>query len=80
MKKQFLVLVTLLLSLNLVAQNWDYIQTSGEYYYGVGYGENEKEASERAMAELIGMIASHVSSEFNYIMLNEENNGKCSAA
>ena len=76
MRKQFLVLVTLLLPLNLVAQNWDYIQTSGEYYYGVGYGENEKEASERAMAELIGMIASHVSSEFNYIMLNEENNGK----
>ncbi len=76
MKKQILTITLLLLPLGMTAQNWDYIRDSGEYYYGVGHGETERDASERAMAELVGMIASHVSSEFNYLMLQENENGK----
>ena len=60
----------------MTAQNWDYIRESGEYYYGVGHGINEQEASERAMADLIGMIATNVSSEFQYLMDEKNENGK----
>jgi|GEM_PF-6226153 hypothetical protein len=51
-------------SLCASAQNWDHIQHSGEYYYGVGRGATREEATKRAMAELIEMIATHVSNEF----------------
>lgn len=51
-------------SLCTSAQNWDYIQHSGEYYYGVGRGATREEATKRAMAELAEMIATHVSNEF----------------
>lgn len=47
------------------AQNWDYIRTSGEYYYGVGTGANEAEADKAALSDLVQMIATHVSSGFN---------------
>ena len=59
----------------VMAQNWDYIRDSGEYYYGVGHGSNEEEASERAMADLISMIATNVSSEFQYLMDEKNTNG-----
>ena len=65
-----------MLPIALMAQNWDYIRESGEYYYGVGYGTNEQEASERAMADLIGMIATNVSTDFQYLMDETNNNGK----
>lgn len=32
------------------ALNWDEISTSGDYYFGVGHGKNEAEASEQAKA------------------------------
>ncbi len=56
MKKQILAMLLLLLPLGMTAQNWDYIRTSGEYYYGVGHGQTEVEASEQAMADLVSMI------------------------
>lgn len=65
-----------MLPIALMGQNWDYIRESGEYYYGVGYGTNEQEASERAMADLIGMIATNVSTDFQYLMDETNNNGK----
>lgn len=68
--------ILLLLPAVVMAQNWDYIRESGEYYYGVGYGTNEQEASERAMADLIGMIATNVSTDFQYLMDETNNNGK----
>lgn len=49
------------------AQNWDYIQTSGEYYFGVGKGATEDEADKAALASLSGQIATHVSSDFQEI-------------
>ena len=57
------------------AQNWDYIRTSGEYYYGVGTAETEAEASELAMADLVSMIATSVSSEFIGIEDDTNTNG-----
>lgn len=68
--------ILLLLPAVVMAQNWDYIRESGEYYYGVGYGTNEQEASERAMADLIGMIATNVSTDFQYLMDETNNNGR----
>ena len=68
--------ILLMLPVVMTAQNWDYIRESGEYYYGVGHGTNEQEASERAMADLIGMIATNVSSEFQYLMDEKNENGK----
>lgn len=49
------------------AQNWDYIRTSGEYYYGVGTGATEAEADQAALADLTSQIATHVSSDFTQI-------------
>lgn len=72
MKKQILAILLLLLPLGMTAQNWDYIRTSGEYYYGVGHGQTEVEASEQAMADLVSMIATNVSSEF--LGLEDETN------
>lgn len=72
MKKQILAMLLLLLPLGMTAQNWDYIRTSGEYYYGVGHGQTEVEASEQAMADLVSMIATNVSSEF--LGLEDETN------
>ena len=48
----------------LEAQNWDYIRTSGEYYYGSGTGKTEAEAYKAALNDLVQMIATHVSSDF----------------
>ena len=48
----------------LKAQNWDYIRTSGEYYYGSGTGKTEAEADKAALNDLVQMIATHVSSDF----------------
>ena len=46
------------------ALNWDEISTSGDYYFGVGHGKNEAEASEQAKAQIAGSIVSHVSNTF----------------
>ena len=73
----FLTAIALLLaSLAGQAQNWDNIRSSGEYYYGVGVGATEAEASEVAMADLVSMIATHVSSEFVGIEDESNTNGK----
>ena len=57
------------------AQNWNAIKNSGEYYYGVGYGKTEAEASEEAMADLVSMIATTVSSEFSGLEEETNDNG-----
>ena len=73
MNKTFLtILCTLLcmLPLGTMAENWDLIRSSGQYYYGMGSGATEEEATEHAMGELTRSIVSHVSSDFQ--MLNNE--------
>ncbi len=56
----------------LMAQNWDYIRSSGEYYYGMGTGKTETEADKIALNDLVQMIATHVSSDFQ--MQTDETN------
>ena len=75
MRKLLLGILTML-PVMVMGQNWDYIRDSGEFYYGVGHGTNEQEASERAMADLVGMIATNVSSEFQYLMDEKNDNGE----
>lgn len=70
MKKTFLFIL-LFLPLGLMAQSWDYISTSKEYYYGVGHGTDTVTATRMAMTELAGMISTTVDSEFTG--LEEEN-------
>ena len=66
MKRRIIILWLFLLGLvpALEAQNWDYIRTSGEYYYGSGTGKTEAEADKAALNDLVQMIATHVSSDF----------------
>ncbi len=75
MRNQLLLTLLLLLPLGVMAQNWDYIQQSGEYYYGIGHGSTEAEASEQAMADLVSMIATNVSSEFQELTDETKTNG-----
>lgn len=69
------IILTILITITATlsnAQNWDYIQTSGEYYYGSGHASTEAEADKAAIADLVGRIATHVSSDFH--MLTDETN------
>ena len=49
--KLTITLLLLVAPVVLCAQNWDYIRSSGEYYYGVGYGATVAEATKNGMAE-----------------------------
>ena len=57
------------------AQNWDYIRSSGEYYYGSGTGKTEAEADKAALNDLVQMIATHVSSDFQMETDETQTNG-----
>lgn len=74
--KKAIVLLMVILPVVTDAQNWDYIRDSGEYYYGVGHGATEEEASEHAIADLVSSIATHVSREFVGLMSENKANGK----
>lgn len=71
--KNILVFVMYFMAPVLIhAQNWEFIQSSGDYYYGSGRGSTESEADKNAIADLVGRIATHVSSDFK--MLTDETN------
>ena len=65
--KLFVLWLLICLGETAKAENWDYIRTSGEYYYGVGIAATEEEAEKAAMADLVSQIATHVSSDFTQI-------------
>lgn len=66
--KQIIALIILFFSnITIVAETWDYITTSGEYYHGVGVAASEEEADNAAMANLVSQIATNVSSDFTQI-------------
>ena len=71
------LLFTLCLTAAAVAQaeNWDYVLNSDEYYYGIGRAETEDKASQLALAEMMSMIVSHVSSDFNMLIDETNTNG-----
>lgn len=54
----------LLSSQTCFAQNWDYIVTSGEYYYGEGTATTREESINQALSSLLNMVSVHVSSDF----------------
>lgn len=64
MRKHLLLLSLLLVPLVVYAQNWDFIKSSGEYYYGESMASTEAEADKGALTQLMSMIAVHVSSDF----------------
>lgn len=76
MKHTLLLITLFLLPLVVSAQNWDYIRESGEYYYGVGTGQNVDEARNGAMNNLTSSIITHISSTFdqNYFQKNVNGN------
>lgn len=63
--KLFKILYLLFVCSCASAQNWDYIKSSGEYYYGESMAASEAEADKEALAQLVSMIAVHVSSDFS---------------
>lgn len=76
MSKFFCVLFLLIsYSYHSFAQNWDYIKSSGEYYYGESMASTEAEADKGALANLVSMIAVHVSSDFRWLTDETNTNG-----
>ena len=67
MKRFYIIGVILVFAILAHAENWDYIRTSGEYYYGVGVAATEEEADKAAMANLVSQIATSVSADFTQI-------------
>lgn len=64
MKRFYIIIAIVTLTLHSYAQNWDYIQMSGEYYFGEGEADSEVEADQIALADLCSKISTHVSSDF----------------
>ena len=62
MNRIFATCAFLLLSLGAFAQAWEEIRDSEEYIYGEGWGPTVAEADKQALATLISMIATNVSS------------------
>lgn len=63
--RKFCFILFAILPLFCHSQNWDYIKSSGEYYYGESMAASEAEADKEALAQLVSMIAVHVSSDFS---------------
>lgn len=75
MKIKVFVIICLFCTNYSFSQNWDYIRTSGDYYYGIGVGKTEAEADQTALADLASQIAVHVSNDFMQIDDMESRNG-----
>lgn len=67
LRRTYLFIILFLSATLARAESWDYIRTSGEYYFGVGVGATEEEADKAAMADLVSQIATNVSSDFTQI-------------
>lgn len=77
MKKGLLLVILLIISHSwTLAQNWDVIRNSGDYYYGEGTGETKEAAEEMALVNLLQMISVHVSSDFESIYDGVTKNGQ----
>lgn len=63
--RKFCFILFTILPLFCHSQNWDHIKSSGEYYYGESMAASEAEADKEALAQLVSMIAVHVSSDFS---------------
>ena len=73
-----IIVFVAMLTTTAMAQNWDVIRNSGNYYYGEGSGETEEEAGKSALENLLQMVAVHVSSDFEGIYAGTNTNGTLS--
>lgn len=64
LKRIYILCLLLVPACFAYAESWDYIRTSGDYFYGLGVASSEEEADKAAMANLVSQIATHVSSDF----------------
>lgn len=64
MKNIIYIILFVVGSIHANAQNWDYVMSSGEYYYGESGADTEEEADKEALSKLCSMISVHVSSDF----------------
>ena len=73
--KRFLI-ITILAHLSITAkgQSWESIRDSGDYFWGIGYGSSFVEADRQALANLLSMISTFVSSKTD-MGFREENDG-----
>ena len=62
--------LTAMCTLPLRAQSWEQVKASKDYVWGEGRGTTVAEADRRALADLVGQISTHVSSDFE--MVHEE--------
>jgi len=76
MKRIYTLLYLTLLPLAMVAQSWETIRDSEEYISGKGSGETVKEADRNALADLVSMISTFVSSDtrLGFREVNNNNN------
>ena len=73
-KTLFFFIAPLLFVTGAGAQNWDEIISSDKYYYGEGFSDTYEKAKNMALSTLTGMIATHVSNDFTYL-IDETNAG-----
>lgn len=64
MKYIIYIILIVVGSIHANAQNWDYVMSSGEYYYGESVADTEEQADKEALSKLCSMICVHVSSDF----------------
>lgn len=64
MRKLLLFFIFILLNSSIYAQNWNFITSSGEYYWGESMSDTEEQADKEALSRLCSMISTHVSSDF----------------
>ncbi len=57
MRKYFLFFLFACYPLLMVADNWDYIESSDDYYHGIGRGSTIEEADKSALSALISTIS-----------------------
>lgn len=74
-KTLFLIIALLGFAVGTMAQNWDNMLNSDEYYCGEGYSDTNEKAKNLALADLTGKIASSVSSDFIYLIDETNANG-----
>ena len=83
--KRFILLLSICFPLLALAQNWEHVKNSGEYYFGEGVAtigndaaQAEEKAKNNALANLISSIATQVRSDFNMIENESNVNGNLS--
>lgn len=75
MKKVCSLVLFLVIVLDAFPQRWEDVRDNEEYIYGEGWGASVADADEQAKADLIGKIATNVTSESHRTMKAASENG-----